>query len=703
MKKYILIVLFPLCICSCFSGERDLTRIWGTDIELFEDKLISRNNEFISSFDYDRLKKRGKLNEIFNLNPGGAFYYSFILEELSKPAEQLLFLELEMREGRWRQEAVYKINEKLSEQEQWDRLSQILQFYYNEIESDPDVYIYMIEALFHSEKYGKIIEYSQNDFSGYYTVLSLIETEHHLWKTSLIEFIFNRATAEQIEHLYGKLQTKNLFFELDESIRLHILAFSSYVNGDFAEAGEYFKEVLIDFRLINQYPAFFYKLQDPLIKSGQAERWASTFQSEKSSFASTFVAGRLFLYLNDFANGDRSFRQAIELAETDFEKDRARWYLMNLYKNNLYFFAGLIEEFAPFWKDPAYFDDILDDYLSLLVSKGEWIVFNRIYPLIESYGDDETRAAYSWVKYLAGKSNLVIIENEKELLSIVVNSRHLGFYNMAGTLVSGDKISFESENLRESEFSETDVFIEGFLDFRLEEQALKNIRGIESLLNSDILRTLARYSSESGDNLRSIQLINYVSSKKGYVYSLEDLKLMYPKKYDQKIRFYSELYGFPGELFTGLIRTESAFTHDIISYAGAVGLSQLMPETAEEQARKLKLYNPDLSDPETNIHIGSSYLKWVIDRDWTDNLSEALIAYNAGGGNLRRWKRLYPTYRAELFAEAIPYKETRNYVKKVLTSSIIYGSVYEGLDPVDILRKIYPDFNSIKSINHIKE
>jgi soluble lytic murein transglycosylase len=362
----------------------------------------------------------------------------------------------------------------------------------------------------------------------------------------------------------------------------------------------------------------------------------------------------------------------------------------------------LIDEFAPFWNDPSYFNDILEEYLSLVISQSDWSLFLRTFPFISSYGDKEIRAAFSWVKYLGIKSDFIVEDDIASLVNNMTKSHHLGFYNIMGNLISGsnplvvDKVADGPVY----SISEEDRILSGFLNFHLGEQALKYSSGIEGLLNDEVLRKLSESAALSGNYLRSIQLINVVSSRAGYQYSLNDLKLMYPNEYRDHIDHYSGEYGFSGDMLSGIIRTESAFTHDIVSFAGAVGLSQLMPATAEEHAGKLKIENLDLTDPETNIHIGSSYINWVSERPWTENMSQVLIAYNAGGGNLRKWKRMYPGYRDELFAEIIPYKETRNYVKKVLTSSIIYGSIYMDLDPLDVAIYIYPDFRDLKSRNN---
>ncbi|MDA3811333.1 MAG: lytic transglycosylase domain-containing protein [Spirochaetaceae bacterium] len=706
MKKILLAFIFTFFLFCSYSSEKDQSEIWGMDLELFKSSLFIKEYTFISSIDFDKLQRKGHLNEVFKLQSGAAFYFSFILEELNLYDDQMFFLETELHEGKWKKEALLKISEILSEKKQWNLLASYLKKYLLEVESDPEIIFLLMEVLFKNGEYQQIISLSEEDYSSHYSVLSLIKIKHNLWKSALIEHIYNSASLEQVYELFNLLTEENLFFDLDLSTRLYLLALSSYFIGDLFESGEYFNDLIIDASIFDSYPSLFYKLRQPLQNTGQTKKWANFFfdlsQSinGRSSFASSFTAARLFISLKVYDKAEISLRLAIKQSSSEFEEDRARWYLMNMYSSNLNSIAGLIEEFAPLWNDPYYFDDVLEKFLALVVSRGEWSLFNRIYGQVLLYGDQEILAAFSWIKYLALKSGLISGGDEIQLIRVLLESPHLGFYNLMGMLVSEKEIHLVENQEIDYEYSDIDLFIRGFFEFGLEDQALNFIKGREGQINDDILRIASHYAASSGDFLRSIQLINYVISKKGYTYSPEDLKLMYPNEYPSKINYYSEEYGFPGVLLSGIIRTESAFTHDIISKAGAVGLSQLMPATALDQARKLGIENLDLTNPETNIRIGSSYVKWVIERPWSDNLAEVLIAYNAGGGNLRKWKRIYPDYRDELFIELLPYKETRNYVRKVVTSSIIYGFIYNRINPEETVQYIYPDFNSLKSIQN---
>ena len=117
-------------------------------------------------------------------------------------------------------------------------------------------------------------------------------------------------------------------------------------------------------------------------------------------------------------------------------------------------------------------------------------------------------------------------------------------------------------------------------------------------------------------------------------------------------------------LLAAVARQESRFSAAVHSPAGAVGLLQLMPETAAELAGR-PLANHELEDPERNANLGASYLSQLL-RQWRGNPLLAVASYNAGPGAVAGWRQPDPQRWPELWVEAIPYPETRLYVKKVL-------------------------------------
>ena len=151
---------------------------------------------------------------------------------------------------------------------------------------------------------------------------------------------------------------------------------------------------------------------------------------------------------------------------------------------------------------------------------------------------------------------------------------------------------------------------------------------------------------------------------------------LYPRHYDTEIRHWAKAYSLDPDLVFALVRQESAFNRSIGSWAGAQGLMQLMPATAAGIAQSLKLTTYDLYDPNDNVRMGCNYLSWLV-RTYPGDPASALIGYNAGPGNINRWKTAFRTrYGKEptldRFSESVPYKETKDYIRLVLSGYMIY-------------------------------
>jgi soluble lytic murein transglycosylase len=132
----------------------------------------------------------------------------------------------------------------------------------------------------------------------------------------------------------------------------------------------------------------------------------------------------------------------------------------------------------------------------------------------------------------------------------------------------------------------------------------------------------------------------------------------------------------------GLMRQESRFVISAKSSVGAAGLMQLMPATARWVAREIgfKDYNPrQVTDPETNLLLGTSYMRMVL--EGLDNHPVlASAAYNAGPSRARRW-RAATSLEGAIYAETIPFNETRDYVKRVMSNTVYYSLLFNGRSP----------------------
>ena len=140
----------------------------------------------------------------------------------------------------------------------------------------------------------------------------------------------------------------------------------------------------------------------------------------------------------------------------------------------------------------------------------------------------------------------------------------------------------------------------------------------------------------------------------------------------------ARIFGLEEAWVLGLVRQESRFIVNAKSSVGASGLMQLMPATARWVAKRtgLKNYSPArVAEVPINVALGTGYLKMVL-----DDLGHPLLAsaaYNAGPGRARRWRDTRPLEGA-IYAETIPFNETRDYVKKVMSNTMYYAQLFGG-------------------------
>ncbi len=160
-------------------------------------------------------------------------------------------------------------------------------------------------------------------------------------------------------------------------------------------------------------------------------------------------------------------------------------------------------------------------------------------------------------------------------------------------------------------------------------------------------------------------------------------QMRYPEGYKKEVERFSDEFGLEPSFVYAVIREESLFQPRVTSWAGAVGLMQIMPATGTSIASQLGVEDfavEDLKDCRTNVRFGIYYLSALM-TEFGGEKVYALCGYNAGPGNAHKWiKNRDPEMDLDEFIENIPFSETRAYVKRILNTESIYRAVYEGDD-----------------------
>jgi soluble lytic murein transglycosylase len=168
--------------------------------------------------------------------------------------------------------------------------------------------------------------------------------------------------------------------------------------------------------------------------------------------------------------------------------------------------------------------------------------------------------------------------------------------------------------------------------------------------------------------------------------SYDDLEVRFPLAYHEVFSEGAQDQGIDLAWVYGIVRQESAFMDVAVSHAGAKGLMQLMPATAKMVARSIGLKLNDIYDERTNVKLGTTYLKQQLDK-FDGNYMLATAAYNAGPGRAKSWAATNPCISPDIWVELVPFTETRNYVKYVLTYTAIYeGRLGRPITPIRISR-----------------
>lgn len=428
---------------------------------------------------------------------------------------------------------------------------------------------------------------------------------------------------------------------------------------------------------------------------------AKDFENTCAEFFFWFYAGRLF-DKNDIYKKKSTdcFEKAYKVTDNPKQIDNALWYYLTtkmIY--DIDYVVENIDVYAKKWTDKEYFDDFFESLLSSLLITGKWDSLYTVYSKIDGKASNESVARYAYIygrllqegyaKVPAGVDKQERIRNSfyhacdcgTAIYYKLMAAYHLGFSKSEVLELLREKNS----NIQKNFDSDYEILLKGYASFGFPERIYNEYdRNKISVETSMELSSFLRKCAEDDDRYFSeaLRIASKSCNERSTSVGIEDLKLVYPANFEDLIVNYSNQYEInPGVMFA-LIRSESFFNPSITSSAGAIGLTQLMEFTAGDVARKLKIKDYDLNNPETNIQFGTYYLTELIHR-CNESLLMAFFSYNAGISRVRRWQQTSliefgkkTNMPGDLFLETIPFTETREYGRKLVSASIMYNLLY---------------------------
>jgi soluble lytic murein transglycosylase len=424
-----------------------------------------------------------------------------------------------------------------------------------------------------------------------------------------------------------------------------------------------------------------------------------------------YFAGRIARQREQYSRSREIFSRALELAPNKIQEDACIWYILDTaLTEETPGIVPLVMSYIPRWNDDAYFRDILDRLAYRLASGKQWESFPGILARIEGGKDRVSTAKYA---YLAGRSLDLGYAPDRgrkgtDFFRIAWQAASRAgdgalYYRALAAFFLGEPFlslqeagpSSGSSQIKKLSAGEAAAFphpremafLLGFFEAQVSRQALPYLEKLRDRLTIPELRRIGEALEEAGLYADLIRHVKAYMDRDDYELERRDLELGHPRPFRELVEARNAAAEFPSGLLWALVRTESAFQAEIVSRAGAVGLTQLMPPTAREMADRIKRQGgpdytgeeADLRNPETNLYIGAFYLNYL--RNRMENPLLSILAYNGGMNRVRRWHEVSGSLPGDLFLETIEYRETREYGRKVVSAAAVYGYLYYRVNP----------------------
>ena len=699
--------------------------VWGMD----GPALLSR----LGRSEYDVLRDLGadghRLEEAVLLGQDATFALGLIYLELGMDelAERLLHLTALTAAEPWRDEAFRRLSARLRRDDRYEELEELALVTRELSPEGIEPELALLEARYRQERYAEVvatIEATRPRLAAaipptdpraaeidLWWAISLAETGNPHWAEALRALYRDHPAGPAHARVWGYL-----------SSRPDLLAAFGREETQFFRA----KQLLADWRSLDAARILISLISGSsgpselvMLPATITDLYHAGARSRHYSMTAGAMGG-LAAHLDDdlaaaaYAYAGRLYRlagahsTAIPLLGTSLQLrpdvPSTAWFrLSSMVRNDPLAAVSGLSALVPLPGDPASYSDIFIELAGRLAERERWDALLEAYEAISDFAHADALARYEITlarAFETGRLNAPA-DRAAEYRTLLLNRAHDQRADLFAALVSGallgedgmallgiDPGEATGETAAQPGSGQTDDtrLARTYLRFGLTDELFAIVRRVGSTVDPATRIAAAERLADNGDSRRSILALTALE-RSGGVLTRQAAELRYPLAFSEIADARSSEEGVDRAVFYALIREESLFDPEIRSFAGAVGLAQLMPATAADIARRMRRAAPVLTDPVDSLSIGARYLSMLTSQFGT--VARALAAYNAGQGNVRRWENRSTDLDEMLFHQAIPFAETYNHVRKVLVSAAYYGYLYDGRAPSDTVRLVF--------------
>jgi soluble lytic murein transglycosylase len=337
------------------------------------------------------------------------------------------------------------------------------------------------------------------------------------------------------------------------------------------------------------------------------------------------------------------------------------------HQNNSQIYQEALQRYSSYVKDETF-----EAGIRLAIRQQDWPLIISLTQQLSAAAINNTHSQY-WLRRAQFKTGIITRETLQKYLHALAQQRDYYSFLAADYLqqpyqMNAQRYPIDSDFLARFKQRSSIIRARELLHSKQVIEARREWHQATLDFNKTQHYTAAYYAQELG---WSSQAILSASKAKRW----HDLQLRFPLSFEKIIILAAKKQPSTSNLLLAMARQESALAPGAVSPKGARGLIQMMPTTASHVARKHKIAyrsRQQLFDPQKNVELASAYFHSLI-KQFDDNVIYAIAAYNAGPRRVKEWLKTTHRLPMDIWIESIPFKETRQYVKNVLTYRAIYA------------------------------